>query len=495
MNKIYDSINEKTGNKYASLRFPKVVFGKDFAAVTVACKSDDVSFVNSVKAELTRLVGDICAFRTPIKLEVRSDAPTAAALRAAVVSFTEKFPYVSSIIHTISAECEPSYRVSIKMHKAMYELAQNDYLPRLDEFLKNNYAYDIAVDVKKVEFAQSGTTYASATAHSNRDEYALTDVKPVIGNFTPTVARSVSSIVSSDFNVAVCGVFVMPTAFSSKGGRKYERFLLYDGENTLQCRFMPQAGVSVVDAALLNKTVCVLGNVEYDAMRNEASVAVREISLCKADGLNVIPSRKEPSGYERVSPQPYNEYVQSSMFDANPDLPNALRGSFVVFDFETTGLSVIYDKPTEIGAVKITDGKLCESFSTLIDPRRPIPPEVAVKTGITDEMVKGQPLFEDILPDFYKFSYGCKMVCHNISFDYPFLLKGGNRNGWAFGDRLTYDTMAIAPVALPGIPKLTLDRVLEGLGLVNDNAHRALSDAAATAKAFVAMHKLLGDRK
>ena len=109
-------------------------------------------------------------------------------------------------------------------------------------------------------------------------------------------------------------------------------------------------------------------------------------------------------------------------------------------------------------------------------------------------MVKGQPLFDDILPDFYKFSQGCSFVCHNIAFDFPFLLKGGNRNGFLFGDRKTYDTMAIAPVALPGIPKLSLDKVLEGLGLVNDNAHRAMSDATATAKAFVAMHRILAEK-
>ena len=55
--------------------------------------------------------------------------------------------------------------------------------------------------------------------------------------------------------------------------------------------------------------------------------------------------------------------------------------------------------------------------------------------------------------------------------------------------------MAIAPLALAGIQKLSLDKVLEGLGLVNDNAHRAVTDAAATAKAFIAMHRILADKK
>ncbi|MDE7107391.1 MAG: hypothetical protein K2O39_03625, partial [Clostridiales bacterium] len=63
--------------------------------------------------------------------------------------------------------------------------------------------------------------------------------------------------------------------------------------------------------------------------------------------------------------------------------------------------------------------------------------------------------------------------------------------GWAFGNRRTFDTMGIAPAAIPGIARLSLDNVLASLGLSNDNAHRALSDAAATAKAFIAMKKLL----
>lgn len=495
MNEIYKKINERTGGKYEKLRFPRVAFESGSAVVTVACKPDDVAFANANKLELLELLRTECAFHTPIKITVDGASPTVSSLRAAVVKFTEKFAYVSSVIHTIAAQTEPQLVVSIKMHKAMYELAQNDYIPRLEEFLKNSYADEVRLDVTAVEYAQSGSNYAASASSGGKSEYAITDVKPVLGSLAPATAKSVSSIIANEYNVVVCGVFAMPTEFTSKGGRKYERFLLYDGETSLQCRFSPSGGVSLADPALLNKTVCVLGNAEYDAYRNEASVSVRELSVCNADGLCPIAPVPAPAEYDRVKPQPYNEYVQSSMFDGGFELPPALKGDFVVFDFETTGLSVLYDRPTELGAVKISDGKITDTFSTLIDPRRPIPEEVSIKTGITDDMVKGQPLFEDVLPDFYKFSYGCSFVCHNISFDFPFLLKGGNRCNLAFGDRRTYDTMAIAPLALAGIQKLSLDKVLEGLGLVNDNAHRAVTDAAATAKAFIAMHRILADKK
>lgn len=493
MNEIYKSINEKSGGKYNSLRFPSVTFGKT-AEVTVVCKKSDRELVNLNLHELTALLSEICCFHTPITIKVKDEPVTAAALRVAVVKFTEKFNYVSSMSHTISAESENGLCVKLKMHNAMYDLAKNDYIVRLKEFLCNNYAEEVKLDVDIVEYANSGT--ASATAHGGaKKEYVITNAQPYIGDFKPDKARFVASITASEYNVAVCGILVMQTEFTSKNGRSYERFLIYDGDLSLQCRYFPNGGKSIAGASeLMNKPVCVFGNVEYDGMRNEASMTVKEISLCTAEDLLPLPERAEPTGYGLIFPENFEVLVQSSMFDGNIDIPPILRGDFVVFDFETTGLSVIYDKPTELGAVKISNGTLKESFTTLIDPRREIPPEVVEKTGITNEMVKGQPLFEDILLDFYKFTYGCSLVCHNIAFDFPFLLRGGNRSGWAFGNRKTYDTMAIAPLAIPGITKLTLDKVLEGLGLSNDNAHRALSDAAATAKAFIAMQKILAKK-
>jgi len=494
MNKIYKEINEQTNGKYKSLRFPKATFSKVGVTVTVVCKKEDRQFVETNKSELIDLLTKTCAFHSEIKLAIDDSDPTASGIRSAVVAFTEKFTYVSSVLHTISAEVQPEYKVKIKMHRAMYDLAKNDYIVRLNEFLSDNYAVQVNADIEIVEFSESGTVY-SAKVDNGIKEYDVTDIRPVVGEIFGSKARTISSIDANGYNMTVCGIFAMPTAFRSKGGRRYERFLLYDGETSLQCRYSPQTEAdSIVNRDLTNKTVCVFGNVEYDSARNEASVSVRALALCACSGPKIVEKRPAPQKYERIIPKPYEEYVQSSMFDSVGALPPALRGGFVVFDFETTGLSILYDRPTELGAVKLVDGRITETFSTLIDPRRPIPPEVVEKTGITDEMVKGQPLFEDVLPDFYKFSEGCSFVCHNIAFDFPFLLKGGNRSGWAFGDRKTFDTMAIAPIALPGIPKLSLDKVLEGLGLVNDNAHRAMSDAAATAKAFAAMHRLLAEK-
>ncbi len=489
MNRIYNEINAECGDRYKNLRFPRVEFGANKATVTVLCKASDREFVAAERAELARIIGEKCGFHTVAELKIDDTPPDAKSLRAAVVAFTEKFSYVSSTLHTITASTDGELVVRMKMHDSMLELARADYLPRLEEFLSNNYIDPVRVDISAVALTRGGMTEAKP------NEYRLVDVKPIVGEFTGDRAAAIHTVTANGYNVAVCGVFAMPTEFVSKGGRKYEKFLLYDGEISVQCRYTGGEGFSVTDPELMGKTLCVVGNAEYDSVRGEANISVRAVSYCRAEGLNAAPIRKPAAKYERVIPKDYAEYVQSSMFDAKTDLPPALKGEFVVFDFETTGLSILDDRPTELGAVKIVDGEITQSFSTFIDPRKEIPPEVVEKTGITNEMVKGQPLFEDVLPDFHKFTYGCGLIGHNISFDFPFLIKGGNGCGWTFGDRRTFDTMGLAPLAVPGIQKLTLSNVLESLGLTNASAHRAWADAAATARAFVAMHRIIAEKK
>ncbi len=491
MNKIYTQINELTNGRYRDLRFSGVDFNGNRATVTVVHKKENADEVRS-DPDLKKMISDICAFNTAIGIEFVEEDDSPRDVRDCVRAFTDKFPYVASIADDITVTPDP-LTVHLRMFDSMLGLAKSDYLPRLDEYLKNRYTAPIAVKAVAVEYADVA---GKEEAHEPKS-YAISQITPVIGNISAGTALSVADVNGNNDNITVCGVITMITDFLSKGSgvkrsRPYTKFLLYDGESTLQCRCFPKDDAPLFAADMLNKPFAAFGNTVLERGRTgEISMTANALSLISAEGLSVLESQPEPAEYINVRPRPYEEYVQASLFQSGDSLPRSLAGNFVAFDFETTGLSIFYDKPTELGAVKIVDGVITETFSTLIDPKRPIPEEVSKKTGITDDMVKGKPLFEDVLQDFYKFSYGCSLIGHNIAFDFPFLVKYGNKYGWAFGDRKTYDTMGMAPRALPGIDVLTLDNVLEKLGLVNDNAHRALSDATATAKAFIAMNKLL----
>lgn len=501
MNKIYDIISKRTGGKFDGVRFSRVALSKRGATVKVICRDVDYANVAQCRDELKALLTEECGFHSNISVEIEAVNTTARAMRETVTEFIGKFPYMSAAASDIVTT---DNSVKIKMHKSMLDLAKEDFLPRLSALLENSFVDGIKIETETVELKASDMDDGAARIQKPQQEeekeirYDAEIVRPIWGEITEKKnVLSAGSVKGNNDDITVCGVLVMPTQFMSKGGgakrsRPYEKFLLYDGSRTLQCRFFPRDGFSMLDAGVRNKPVCAFGNTEVERGRTgEIAMTVRALCECSAAGLNVIKPLPRPEKYITVKPKEYSEFVQASLFDGGGELPQSLKGTFVAFDFETTGLSIFYDKPTELGAVKIVDGVITETFSTLIDPQRPIPPEVSDKTGITDDMVKGQPLFEDVIPDFYRFSYGAALIGHNIGFDFPFLIKHGNACGYAFGDRETFDTLGIAPRAIAGIDNLTLDNVLSNLGLVNDNAHRAASDALATAKAFIAMQKRL----
>ena len=99
----------------------------------------------------------------------------------------------------------------------------------------------------------------------------------------------------------------------------------------------------------------------------------------------------------------------------------SLKGTYVVFDLETTGFSSAKDKIIEIGAVKVENGEITDKYSTFVNPKIPIPFRITQLTSITDEMVMESPEIETILPQFLKFVGDAVLVAHNASFDVSFI--------------------------------------------------------------------------
>ncbi|RLM59972.1 PolC-type DNA polymerase III, partial [Halorubrum sp. Atlit-9R] len=94
---------------------------------------------------------------------------------------------------------------------------------------------------------------------------------------------------------------------------------------------------------------------------------------------------------------------------------------YIVFDIETTGLSVINNKIIELAGVKMRDGKEIDRFSTLIDPHEKIPYHIQQLTNINDDMVRGQPELEPKLREFIEFIGDDVLVAHNARFDIGFI--------------------------------------------------------------------------
>jgi len=211
-----------------------------------------------------------------------------------------------------------------------------------------------------------------------------------------------------------------------------------------------------------------------------------------------VPERREskpvPVCYKFVKPQPFADAEQTDLFTERI-IPDCLKGkTFVVFDLETTGLnsspvSGNMDKIIEIGANKIVDGEITESFSTFINPERKISEEITGLTGITEEMVANAPTYEEAMPDFFKFCYGSTLVGHNIvGFDYKFVDYYWSRLGYVF-DRKLIDTIQLAQSVLYGLSNYKLNTIADRFQ-ITFNHHRAVDDALATAKIFIELIKI-----
>ena len=154
----------------------------------------------------------------------------------------------------------------------------------------------------------------------------------------------------------------------------------------------------------------------------------------------------------------------------------AFTDEFVAFDLETTGLSSKTDRIIEIGAVLMKDGKELDRFQTFVDPERQLEQKIVDLTGITDEMLRGAPKIEEILPEFLKFVGNRVVVAHNADFDTGFIRAACRRQGLAY-TLTSADTLILSQNLMPHLNKFKLDVVSNALSLPDFNHHRAADDA------------------
>jgi DNA polymerase-3 subunit epsilon len=148
----------------------------------------------------------------------------------------------------------------------------------------------------------------------------------------------------------------------------------------------------------------------------------------------------------------------------------------VFLDLETTGLSPKDDGITEIGAIILEEGRPVREWSTLVRPAKPIPPEIARMTGITNEMVRDAPSFGEVAGQLAALLDGALLVAHNARFDYGFLKQAFAREDVPFFVP-TLCTARLARELEPDLESAGLDALSERYGLHATDRHRALGDA------------------
>ena len=163
---------------------------------------------------------------------------------------------------------------------------------------------------------------------------------------------------------------------------------------------------------------------------------------------------------------------------------------YVVFDLETTGLSPFKDEIIEIGAVKVDkDGKILETFTTLVKPSKPVSEFIQNLTGISNEMLVDAPSIYTVLPRFADFAGESILVGHNVTFDIAFVQQKAK----IYNDiRLLnpyVDTLSLTRKVYPNLKSYKLQDLIKEFDLKTYAAHRALADVVATQQLFELLKK------
>lgn len=260
--------------------------------------------------------------------------------------------------------------------------------------------------------------------------------------------------------------------------------------------FAKDTTVNAIDLSLRDeKSVVISGKLNE---RNGAKqIMVDKMWLADVDYSTIkteLPQKSASKNYYLVHPEKYYEESQGSiseLLSGTKEVAPYLKGkTFVVFDFETTGLDVQHCMVVQLGSYKIVDGKIVETFNTLINPRCHIPEDSSKIHGIYDNDVLTAPEFKDVLPDFFKFTRGATLVGHNAcGYDLPILTRLSKESGYNF-DNPVLDTLILAKQYYR-LPSYKLENLAKHFNISLDNAHNADFDAIATAKLFIILAEKL----
>ena len=371
--------------------------------------------------------------------------------------------------------------------------SSNSLIDRIDDYLNGEFCNDfkgnlvnigktaVNSEILKVKLKESD--YETVSCRS----FTVSDTVKLWGNDIDPEAIYIADSEESMGNVSFAGTVTQINQKETRTGKPFYIIELNDKTGRISGKiFMTKDKEKKIQKIQVGSEIITKG--ELSVYNGFLSYKINDVSFCKLPE-NFIPkereSKKVPDDYSLIFPESLEEIKQENFLAAPRQIPDCFNGkTFVVVDIETTGISFADgDKITEIGAVKIVDGKITSKFQSLINPEKKISPEITTLTGIDDEMVKSAPKWVEVIPDFFRFSYNSVIVAHNIEFDYKFIKFMSKESGYKFSNK-GIDTLELSRELLPKLNNHKLNTVCENFGIEFQH-HRALSDAHATAQLFI----------
>ncbi len=245
---------------------------------------------------------------------------------------------------------------------------------------------------------------------------------------------------------------------------------------------MPPHSILISDSLLVSETVEFLQSYGGSASAVKVVDYVMKINAPDADLARLL-----VSDLVEIDSRLYLNEDTLELIERNSEKRILAETDFVVFDLETTGAKTPPCRITEIGAFRVSDGKITGEFQTLVNPETAIPSFITRLTGISNQMVRNAPKFRDVAHDFLDFIGDSVLVAHNASFDLRFLNYEIGRMYAAYRVANAHlCTVQLSRKLLPyQVENHRLKTLAEYFSVALLNHHRASDDARATAHIFV----------
>lgn len=393
-----------------------------------------------------------------------------------------------------------SISVPLPEHIYMFCISSN-IGKKIEEHLGRAYIQEIKVSFLRTKSAPV-SNYKSQYIEYKSPKARLAKVLDVTGilgygkiNQPPSY---IIDIDSPKDNAIICGKlknFAQRKAKSN--GNTYFSFMLNDTTGSIAGVAFPKKEEEISALSSLTDDDCVVieGRINPDKYTQGFQIVCNRFARCAIDfsSINVSEDfKEEPANYALIFPDKIESVKEKTLLgdvieeEITPFLKNK---TFIVFDLETTDLNWATEKIIEISAIKIVDGVMTESFSTLVNPEREVSENTIALTHIDNEMLKDAPNFKAVIGDFYKFTRNAILVGHNIdNFDIPFIRYHAKIEGYNFNND-SLDTLFLSRQYVKA-EAYKLESLCEMFSIPLIGAHRAINDAKANAFLFIELIKL-----
>lgn len=487
--------------KNAIMRPPVLYKARRLVAVNLIT---DAAFTEADKASALKIIRNYVPEYFDCKLEISKLSPDTEMVKRKIAEAVEACS--KAIFSTLSDDdisvrkTENGFSYTIQTAPS---LAGGDVCNKVTDYLKKCYCGEFSGEcvtvLHKLENLEIEDKPDEVEFEVPIRKFDIEDFEIFEGDNIRKTAVYISDLNFAAEEVVICGTIddIRERSYIGKNGQEKKYLSLVVNDTTASVYvtyFIRQKNAEKIKRLKIGDSiVCTGANEEY---RGNLRYTAKTIDLGKVP-KGFVPEKRAskpvPMYYHHVTPQPFND-VEQTDFLTEYSIPACLKAhTFVVFDLETTGLnsspvSGNMDKIIEIGAFKIINGEVKESFTTFINPERRLSDEIVSLTGITEDMVAGAPAYEQVMPDFYKFCNGSILVGHNMAgFDFKFVDYYCARLGYVL-ERKLIDTIPLSQELLR-LSNYKLNTVADHFG-IKFNHHRAIDDALTTAKIFIELIKL-----